>query len=139
MHIAKKTIIIDMLIPFFAFQDLELSPWVTFQLYYDAYQVLWTLLLIFGITARFRSSFVALLWTAFPALGNILKSKLFGKWRGTIRSQHNHQPILFNLFRFKMVAAPYCCGWITVRAMFLFNHERIVFICTDNGTKWCWK
>lgn len=67
----------------FFVQDLELSSWVTFQLYYDAYQMLWTLLLIFGIAARFRSSFIALLWTAFPALGNILKSKLFGKWRGT--------------------------------------------------------
>lgn len=66
------------------FQDIELSPWTVFQLYYDAYQGIWTLVLIFGIIIRVRSSFIALLWVSFPALGNYLKSKMFTKWRGNV-------------------------------------------------------
>ncbi|CAG9762031.1 unnamed protein product [Ceutorhynchus assimilis] len=62
-------------------KDLELSPWTVFQLYYDAYQALWTIVLFIGILLRIRSSFIALTWVVFASLGNILKSKLFGRWR----------------------------------------------------------
>lgn len=64
------------------FQDLEMSPWTQFQLYYDAYQAIWTLVLLLGVIVRIRSSFIALIWVFFASLGNVLKSKLFGKWRG---------------------------------------------------------
>ncbi|XP_050315595.1 endoplasmic reticulum metallopeptidase 1-like isoform X2 [Anthonomus grandis grandis] len=64
-------------------KDLELSPWTVFQLYYDAYQSIWTIVLFIGIGLRIRSSFIALMWVAFASLGNILKSKLFGRWRGS--------------------------------------------------------
>lgn len=62
-------------------KDIELSPWTIFQLYYDAYQSIWTVILIIGIIIRVRSSFVALIWVFSAALGNLLKSKFFGKWR----------------------------------------------------------
>lgn len=62
-------------------KDLELEPWTLFQLYYDAYQALWTVVLFIGIILRIRSSFIALLWVLFSTIGNILKSRLFGKWR----------------------------------------------------------
>ncbi|XP_060528863.1 endoplasmic reticulum metallopeptidase 1-like [Cylas formicarius] len=62
-------------------KDLELSPWTVFQLYYDAYQTIWTLILFVGIVLRIRSSFIALTWVFFASLGNILKTLLFGRWR----------------------------------------------------------
>jgi hypothetical protein len=64
------------------FQDLDLSPWTVFQLYYDAYQLIWTIILLFGVMVRVRSSFIALIWVFFASLGNFLKTRLFGKWRG---------------------------------------------------------
>lgn len=69
------------------FQELELVPWTLFQLYYDAYQALWTIFLIIGILVRVRSTFIALTWVFFASIGNILKSSLFGKWRGE-RERH---------------------------------------------------
>ncbi|XP_066142542.1 endoplasmic reticulum metallopeptidase 1-like isoform X2 [Euwallacea fornicatus] len=62
-------------------KDLILSPWTVFQLYYDAYQVIWTMVLIIGTLLRYRSSFIPLTWVFFASLGNFLKSKLFGRWR----------------------------------------------------------
>ncbi|KAF7284418.1 hypothetical protein GWI33_022202 [Rhynchophorus ferrugineus] len=62
-------------------KELELVPWTLFQLYYDAYQALWTIFLIIGILVRVRSTFIALTWVFFASIGNVLKSKLFGKWR----------------------------------------------------------
>jgi hypothetical protein len=63
-------------------KDLDLSPWTVFQLYYDAYQLIWTIILLFGVMVRVRSSFIALIWVFFASLGNFLKTRLFGKWRG---------------------------------------------------------
>lgn len=66
-------------------QDIDVFPWTLFQIYYDAYHLIWTLVLIFGIIVRIRSSFIALLWVVFPAVGSILNKKLFPKNnKGTI-------------------------------------------------------
>lgn len=64
-------------------KDLELSPWTQFQLYYDSYQTLWTIFLILGTALRYRSSFIPLTWVFFATVGNILKSHLFARWRGS--------------------------------------------------------
>lgn len=62
-------------------KDLDVWPWVMFQLYYDAYQLIWTIVLAIGIMVRVRSSFIALLWVIFPCIGNLVRSKLFRTWR----------------------------------------------------------
>lgn len=66
-----------------------------FQIYYDAYQLIWTVVLVLGILLRIRSSFIALSWVFFVSIGNVLKSYLFGKWRGTYRFTHNSFSYLY--------------------------------------------
>lgn len=63
-------------------QEITTYPWTVFQLYFDAYQLLWTIVLLMGISLRIRSSFIALTWVVFASIGNLLKSRLFGQWRG---------------------------------------------------------
>ncbi|KAH1007293.1 hypothetical protein HUJ04_004549 [Dendroctonus ponderosae] len=62
-------------------KEIAMFPWTVFQLYYDAYQLLWTIVLLVGIPLRIRSSFIALTWVVFASIGNLLKSHLFGQWR----------------------------------------------------------
>ncbi|RZB38929.1 endoplasmic reticulum metallopeptidase 1-like, partial [Asbolus verrucosus] len=96
---------------FSPFQDLELSPWTLFQLYYDAYQLIWTIILLFGVTVRVRSSFIALIWVIFGSLGNFLKSKLFGKWRDS----------KWLLLHIGMVGLPFVqCFYLIIGALYLF-------------------
>ncbi|KAL1493675.1 hypothetical protein ABEB36_009373 [Hypothenemus hampei] len=64
-------------------KDLEFSPWTTFQLYYDAYQAIWTIALIIGVILRIRSSFIALTWVVFASVGSILRARFFGRWYGS--------------------------------------------------------
>lgn len=92
-------------------KDLELSPWTLFQLYYDSYQFMWTFILILGIILRIRSSFIALTWVLFAAIGNILKTKLFGKWRDS-------KWLLMHIF---LVGLPFVqCFYLIIGALYLF-------------------
>ncbi|KAF5278793.1 hypothetical protein FQA39_LY18351 [Lamprigera yunnana] len=62
-------------------KDIRSSPWAKFRIYYDAYQLLWTLGLFIGVVLRIRSSFVPLFWTLFPAVGTLLMN-IFEQWKG---------------------------------------------------------
>ncbi|CAH0550191.1 unnamed protein product [Brassicogethes aeneus] len=92
-------------------KDLQLSPWLVFQMYYDAYQFIWTVVLIFGTLFRIRSSFIALSWVFFVSIGNILKSKMFGKWRDP----------KWLLLHIAMVGLPFVQGfYLIIGALYLF-------------------
>lgn len=92
-------------------KDLELSPWTVFQLYYDAYQAIWTIVLFIGVILRIRSSFIALTWVFFSSLGSILKSRLFGRWPGS-------KWLLLHIF---MVGLPFVQNfYLIIGAMYLF-------------------
>ncbi|KAJ8925688.1 hypothetical protein NQ315_009535 [Exocentrus adspersus] len=92
-------------------KSLELSPWTLFQLYYDAYQIIWTVVLLLGVIVRIRSSFIALIWVFFAALGNILKSKLFSKWRDS----------KWLLLHISMMGLPFVqCFYLIISALYLF-------------------
>lgn len=92
-------------------KELETSPWTIFQLYYDAYQLIWTVVLIFGVALRLRSSFIALLWVFSAALGNFLKSVLFSKWRDA----------KWLLLHISVFGLPFVqCFYLSVGAMYLF-------------------
>ncbi|XP_018563035.1 endoplasmic reticulum metallopeptidase 1 isoform X1 [Anoplophora glabripennis] len=92
-------------------KDLELSPWTLFQLYYDAYQTIWTVVLLLGVIVRIRSSFIALIWAFFASLGNILKSRLFGRWRDP----------KWLLLHISMMGLPFVqCFYLIIGALYLF-------------------
>ncbi|KAJ3647303.1 hypothetical protein Zmor_019187 [Zophobas morio] len=91
--------------------DLELSPWTMFQFYYDAYQLIWTIFLLFGVLVRVRSSFIALIWVFFASLGNFLKSRLFGKWRDS----------KWLLLHIGVAGLPFVqCFYLIIGALYLF-------------------
>lgn len=92
-------------------KDIETSPWTLFQLYYDAYQLLWTIVLLLGVALRLRSSFIALLWVFSAALGNVLKSTLFGKWRDS----------KWLLLHISVFGLPFVqCFYLIIGALYLF-------------------
>ncbi|KAJ8960218.1 hypothetical protein NQ318_003942 [Aromia moschata] len=91
--------------------DLDLSPWTLFQLYYDAYQAIWTIVLLVGVIIRIRSGFIALIWVSFASLGNVLKSRLFGRWRDS-------KWLLMHIF---LVGLPFVqCFYLIIGALYLF-------------------
>ncbi|XP_055690265.1 endoplasmic reticulum metallopeptidase 1-like isoform X2 [Lutzomyia longipalpis] len=51
--------------------------WTLFQVYYDAIQILWTLLLLVTYTLGIRSGFIALLWVVFSAVQSLISNRLF--------------------------------------------------------------
>ncbi|XP_075216314.1 endoplasmic reticulum metallopeptidase 1-like [Lycorma delicatula] len=55
------------------------SPWVLFRLYYDANQILYTLILAGCILCRMRSGFIPAMWVLFTAIGSILRERVFHK------------------------------------------------------------
>ncbi|XP_043284842.1 endoplasmic reticulum metallopeptidase 1-like [Venturia canescens] len=61
-------------------QDVS-SPWILYQLYCDAYSVIWMLILFLCILFEIRSGFIPLHWVIFPAVGNIVRHNFFEKWR----------------------------------------------------------
>ena len=63
------------------FQNFATSPWTIFRLYRDAYHLFWTIMLIFGLLIRTRSSFIILIWGFFASVENFLETK-FGNWKG---------------------------------------------------------
>ncbi|KAJ8969459.1 hypothetical protein NQ317_008791 [Molorchus minor] len=92
-------------------KELQLSPWTLFQLYYDAYQSFWTVVLFIGILLRIRSGFIALIWVFFASIGNVLKSHLFGKWR-------DFKWLLMHIF---LVGLPFVqCFYLIIGALYLF-------------------
>ncbi|CAH1181734.1 unnamed protein product [Phyllotreta striolata] len=92
-------------------KDLETSPWTLFQLYYDAYQLIWTVVLTLGVLVRLRSSFIALLWVLSAAVGNVLKSALFTKWRD----------VKWLLLHISVFGLPFVqCFYLSLGALYLF-------------------
>lgn len=57
------------------------SPWTLFQLYYDSYQLVWSLMLLLSTVFRVQSGFIPLFWVIFPTLGNLIRIKIFQHWR----------------------------------------------------------
>nr|XP_012220395.1 PREDICTED: endoplasmic reticulum metallopeptidase 1-like isoform X1 [Linepithema humile]XP_012220396.1 PREDICTED: endoplasmic reticulum metallopeptidase 1-like isoform X2 [Linepithema humile] len=57
------------------------SAWVLYQIYCDAYAVIWMLILSVCVLFEIRSGFIPLHWVLFPAVGNIMRHNFFSKWR----------------------------------------------------------
>ncbi|EFN89465.1 Endoplasmic reticulum metallopeptidase 1, partial [Harpegnathos saltator] len=60
------------------------SAWTLFQMYCDAYAVIWIWILFVCVLFEIRSGFIPLHWVLFPAVGNIIRHNFFGKctdWR----------------------------------------------------------
>ncbi|XP_059612920.1 endoplasmic reticulum metallopeptidase 1-like [Phlebotomus argentipes] len=51
--------------------------WTLFQVYYDAIQILWTLLLLMTYTLGIRSGFIALLWVVFSSVQSLISNRAF--------------------------------------------------------------
>ncbi|XP_031849002.1 endoplasmic reticulum metallopeptidase 1 [Nomia melanderi] len=58
------------------------SAWILFQVYSDAYSIIWMLILFCCVVFEIRSGFIPLHWVVFPTLGNLLRYNFFNKWRG---------------------------------------------------------
>nr|XP_023012163.1 endoplasmic reticulum metallopeptidase 1-like [Leptinotarsa decemlineata] len=92
-------------------KDIDSSPWTLFQLYYDAYQTIWTVVLLMGVLIRLRSSFIALIWVFAAALGNVLKSMLFNQWRDS----------KWIFLHISMMGLPFVqCFYLMIGALYLF-------------------
>ncbi|KRT84651.1 hypothetical protein AMK59_725, partial [Oryctes borbonicus] len=92
-------------------KDIDVWPWTIFQIYFDAYQLIWTVVLTFGIIFRIRSSFIALLSAIFMAIGNLLKSKLF-------RKQKDGKWLIFHVV---ILGLPFVQGfYLLIGALYLF-------------------
>lgn len=57
------------------------SPWVLYQLYCDAYSVIWMAILFLCVILEIRSGFIPLHWVLFPAVGNIIRHNFLNRWR----------------------------------------------------------
>uniref|UniRef100_A0A0C9PTF3 FXNA-like protease n=1 Tax=Fopius arisanus TaxID=64838 RepID=A0A0C9PTF3_9HYME len=57
------------------------SPWILYQMYSDAYSIIWMLILFCCLILEIRSGFIPLHWVIFPAIGNIIRHGFFEKWR----------------------------------------------------------
>ncbi|XP_025831142.1 endoplasmic reticulum metallopeptidase 1 isoform X2 [Agrilus planipennis] len=53
------------------------SLWALYQLYYDGFHFIWTIVLTVSVILKIRSGFVALLWSLFPAVGSFMKVTFF--------------------------------------------------------------
>ncbi|KAK9707901.1 Peptidase family M28 [Popillia japonica] len=92
-------------------KDIEVWPWTVFQIYYDAYQLIWTVVLTIGTILRIRSSFIALLSAVFMAMANLLKSKLFAK-------QKDGKWLIFHVL---VLGLPFVQGfYLLIGALYLF-------------------
>lgn len=92
-------------------KELILSPWTLFQLYFDAYQLLWTIFLALGVIARIRSSFIALIWVIAATIENLVKTQLYGKWRDS----------KWLLLHIGVMGLPFVQGfYLTISALYLF-------------------
>ncbi|XP_011872010.1 PREDICTED: endoplasmic reticulum metallopeptidase 1-like [Vollenhovia emeryi] len=57
------------------------SAWILYHIYWDAYSVIWMLILFVCVLFGLRSGFIPLHWVLFPAIGNIVRHGFFSKWR----------------------------------------------------------
>ncbi|XP_032686558.1 endoplasmic reticulum metallopeptidase 1-like isoform X1 [Odontomachus brunneus] len=57
------------------------SAWILFQMYCDAYAIIWMCILFVCVLFEIRSGFIPLHWVLFPAIGNIIRLNFFGKCR----------------------------------------------------------
>ncbi|XP_063977133.1 endoplasmic reticulum metallopeptidase 1-like [Diachasmimorpha longicaudata] len=57
------------------------SSWILYHIYYDAYSIIWMLILLACVFLEIRSGFIPLHWVFFPAVGNIIRQSFFKKWR----------------------------------------------------------
>ncbi|XP_034180983.1 endoplasmic reticulum metallopeptidase 1 [Osmia lignaria lignaria] len=58
------------------------STWILYQIYCDAYFVMWMFILFCCVLFEIRSGFIPLHWVVFPTIGNLLRYHFFNKWRG---------------------------------------------------------
>lgn len=58
------------------------SAWIAYQMYCDAYALIWMSILFVCVLFEIRSGFIPLHWVLFPAIGNIVRHNFFNKWRG---------------------------------------------------------
>lgn len=58
------------------------SAWILYQMYCDAYAVIWMTILFVCVLFEIRSGFIPLHWVLFPAIGNIVRHYFFNKWKG---------------------------------------------------------
>ncbi|XP_015429200.1 PREDICTED: endoplasmic reticulum metallopeptidase 1-like [Dufourea novaeangliae] len=58
------------------------STWILYQIYCDAYSIIWMLILFCCVVFEIRSGFIPLHWVVFPTVGNLLRYNFFNKWRG---------------------------------------------------------
>lgn len=78
------TILVPMIVLLFHSRQLKKklqSHWKVFQMYYDGYQLIWTMVLLLCVICKIRSGFIPLLWVFFPACGNLIQSAFFQKWK----------------------------------------------------------
>ncbi|KAI4469139.1 metallopeptidase m28 family member [Holotrichia oblita] len=95
----------------YSHKDINVWPWTVFQIYYDAYQLIWTVVLTIGTILRIRSSFIALLSAVFMAVANLLKSKLFQK-------QRDGKWLIFHVL---VLGLPFVQGfYLLIGALYLF-------------------
>ncbi|KAF5299923.1 hypothetical protein FQR65_LT09318 [Abscondita terminalis] len=112
-----------------AHKDIKSSAWPKFRLYYDAYQLLWTLSLFVGVILRIRSSFVPLFWTLFPAVGTLLM-KYLEQWKGLkwLLLYISIMGLPFVQSIYLMMGALYLCLPIMGRSGAAYNSEVLIAI-----------
>lgn len=57
------------------------SAWILYQMYCDAYAIIWMTILFVCVLFEIRSGFIPLHWVLFPAIGNIVRHYFFSKWK----------------------------------------------------------
>ncbi|EZA53278.1 Endoplasmic reticulum metallopeptidase [Ooceraea biroi] len=57
------------------------SAWVLYQMYFDAYAVIWMSILSVCVLFEIRSGFIPLHWVLFPAVGNIVRHNFLSRWK----------------------------------------------------------
>lgn len=58
------------------------DPWRVFELYYDAVQLIWSVILLVCVILRIRSGFIPLTWVVFSTIANFVQRNYFRRWRG---------------------------------------------------------
>ncbi|XP_043681354.1 endoplasmic reticulum metallopeptidase 1-like isoform X3 [Vespula pensylvanica] len=87
------------------------SMWILYQMYCDAYSVIWMVILLLCVLLKIKSGFIPLHWVFFPAIGNILRLNFFYKWRGW----------KWLCYHIGMLTLPYMQSfYLTIGALYLF-------------------
>ncbi|KAE8739131.1 hypothetical protein FOCC_FOCC015360 [Frankliniella occidentalis] len=92
-------------------RKVVVSPWTLFQLYYDSYQLVWSIMLLLSTLFRVQSGFIPLFWVIFPTIGNLIRIKVFQHWRDW----------KWLLLHATMMFLPFVqCAYMTLNAVQLF-------------------